>query len=76
MNLTKSKLKQMVKEEIQKLNETSDEVTTKAVMAMKKIRLKDLKDKEFVRKLAKKYKIDYDVLTDYIKTDILFIGRW
>ena len=72
------KLQELIREEIQKLNErkTSDEVTTKAVMAMKKIRLKDLKDKKFVQKLAKKYKIDYDALVKYIDHDILFKGRF
>ena len=73
MKLTKSKLKEIVREEIQNLKEKGQFLSTKQHLKLKKMNAKYLTNKKYVQKLAKRFKVDYDVVKNHIESEFGYL---
>ena len=55
------------------LDETKQFISTKQDLALKKMSSKDLTDKRYVQKLAKKFKVEYNTLKHHIEREFGYL---
>ncbi len=60
-------------EEIQNLKEKGQFLSTKQALKLKKMDSKDLTNKKHVQKLAKRFKVDYDILKNHIEREFGYL---
>ena len=60
-------------EEIQNFKEEGQYLSTKQALKLKKMNSKDLTNKKHVQKLAKRYKVDYDILKNHIEREFGYL---